>query len=253
MIVTEKDFTRIEFGTIIWQCYFEKGYPKIGKTFVKGKKIDRQGVHIVSLIKEHGDSRSKKDKSFASKKGALKYYKAQLENIKTVYEKSLANINRDIDHADETFDRMAKESEKTITNKSDDNWMMGIFGEDERQEFNVNPDIIPELKFEVGEKVFTAFSMDTGYMIVEDKIIEVSVNFRDKDKITADYETAYCSKYHMRGESIFKTKEEAEEYCRNHAQSYIDSFNEKMQNIEYKESDGTQEMTTEEFAKAHNL
>jgi len=265
MVVTKEDFDRIEIGTIIYQCYYGDGRAKVGKTFVKGKSVDKNGVHIVSFVKDYADrGGGDYNKAFVNKASALAHYKKELQNIKATLLQSVEKTEKVIEKAEEKFDEWCKESEQNISNK-DDNWLSGIFSDDESNEFKVNTSLIPEIKYSVGEKVFTAFNLNASnifgrtsetYRVVEDVITKVEVYFRKKDDISVHYETRFCSNFHMRGENIFKTRAEAEQYCRDDAQKHIDAFNEKISNIDYrhlKTDEEEKEEADADFNKTFNF
>lgn len=241
-ISVKKDvFEKTNIGDYVWQVYMEGGMPKVGKVFVKGKKLQKDDVFILQL----SNSFRGEVATYFEENKAIEILKLNLVSRKKRLEKLVAETSELIEGADEYFKLKAEESLDESTRNSSGSFMsmIGMFDEGDK-DFKITPDLIPDLEFEVGEKVFTVYTpYDTDmygkkngeWTIVEDMITELEVYFRSKDDIDPMFSTLYgSSSSGRRRGNMFKTKEEAETYCREYADKLLKGITDKIDNIDYK-------------------
>ena len=265
MKVTKGIWDAVEIGDYIWQYHWSNG-PKIGKSFIRGKghNDDRFSYNKNSsdneytLVLSNNFSNDIND-FYTSENDAMERYIKEMKNYRLTVANQLNSIDDIINDYEDSFKTMSEDYLNTSDRNSADGMMciMDALSVEDTN-FKITKDDIPPLEYNVDDIVYTAVNVNTSniygerdneYKVIKDRVASIEVMFRRENDIEVFYNTTYIRKHHIHSKTIFKTKEDAIQYCEDDAKEKINFFTERKENIHFidAQTDTTDDPTTRFF------
>lgn len=241
MIVERDIFKSISIGDPCWQYYID-GIPKIGKVFIKGKKVSQ---YDCELIFGNLFSNEESPMIFFDANEAIRKYISGVSSIKKTIKNSLNEINTVVDKLKSNFESITELSLKDANFNTDTAKLDAVLTEisQKNTDFDLlNNVVLLGFDYDIGDKIFTVVSAaacilldddDFAFKIVEDRITSIKINNMTKKKHEVEYISEYVEKHQCCVYKYFVNKIDAINYCRRQTQKII----EQMQTINFETID----------------